>query len=260
LNKLSEVVKQFEELKKEYNWGTNLPYMLSGAYNLPQKDVMEWLGTNRYTVNTIVHSLLSDASDEVYNELKAEDYSNIKKLYIVGGGPKLQKSIDGLKSIIQNDEDALLYHSSSRYANGLIDVSSQSIIGLSGSEADKLIERMGVKNLSKFDYLLPASPRKMNTSLHDSIKGRAVELPFKKSSIGDSPLGMGLDLASELNINEIYLVGFDGYDFPNKVQLSLMNENQNAIDAFVRQGGQIVSLTSTTYGNVIRKSIYSKLS
>ena len=40
---LSSTVALFEDMKRDYGWGTNLPYMFSGAYSLPQKQVMEWM-------------------------------------------------------------------------------------------------------------------------------------------------------------------------------------------------------------------------
>jgi 4-hydroxy 2-oxovalerate aldolase len=39
-NSLSNVTAAFSELQKKYEWGTNLPYMVSGANSLPQKDII----------------------------------------------------------------------------------------------------------------------------------------------------------------------------------------------------------------------------
>src|SRR5690606_31594235 len=55
--KLSGVVDAFESLKHHYKWGTNLPYMFSGAFSLPQKQVMEWVGMNRYPISNILNAL-----------------------------------------------------------------------------------------------------------------------------------------------------------------------------------------------------------
>ena len=38
-NELSKTVDDFTELQSHYEWGTNLPYMVSGANSLPQKQV-----------------------------------------------------------------------------------------------------------------------------------------------------------------------------------------------------------------------------
>ena len=43
-NLISNIVSEFYLLKKKYSWGTNLPYIISGFYSIPQKKVMDWLG------------------------------------------------------------------------------------------------------------------------------------------------------------------------------------------------------------------------
>lgn len=60
-NQLSKVVDGFTALQKTYEWGTNLPYMVSGAYSLPQKDVMDWVGKRFYSFNSIIRALQNQA-------------------------------------------------------------------------------------------------------------------------------------------------------------------------------------------------------
>ncbi len=258
LNKLSEVVKRFDSLRKEYGWGTNLPYMLSGAYNLPQKDVMEWLSTNRYTVNTIVHSLLNESDQASYPELQNDQIDQKEALYIIGGGPSVSKVKEDLIEHLAGNDKALIYHSSSRYANDLKQYSSRSLIGLAGSEADKLTERIGKEKVKEYHYLLSASPREMQTDIPVEIAELVRELPNSCSEFGDSPIGIGFDLARLMGLKKVYLLGFDGYDQPTNEKLNLMNENQTAMDQFVQLGGEIIALTKTNYSGVIQKSVYSK--
>jgi 4-hydroxy 2-oxovalerate aldolase len=52
---LAGIVADFEELRQKHHWGTNLPYMVSGANSLPQKDVMEWVTRRFYSMNSIIH-------------------------------------------------------------------------------------------------------------------------------------------------------------------------------------------------------------
>ena len=61
---LGKTVARFEEMKREYNWGTSLPYMCSGANSLPQKEVMDWVGMNRYSLNSILNAL--NFSDKLF--------------------------------------------------------------------------------------------------------------------------------------------------------------------------------------------------
>lgn len=47
-NVLSDVITAFQPLLERYKWGTNLPYMISGANSFPQKEVMEWVSNRAY--------------------------------------------------------------------------------------------------------------------------------------------------------------------------------------------------------------------
>lgn len=62
-SELSKVVSEFEELRKLHQWGTSLPYMFSGAKSLPQKQVMEWVGMNRYPLGSIINALNNQQQD-----------------------------------------------------------------------------------------------------------------------------------------------------------------------------------------------------
>ena len=55
-NVLGDVITAFIPLYKEYHWGTNLPYMISGANSIPQKEVMEWVSNRTYSFNSIVRA------------------------------------------------------------------------------------------------------------------------------------------------------------------------------------------------------------
>ena len=57
------MVSEFEELRKLHQWGTSLPYMFSGAKSLPQKQVMEWVGMNRYPLGSIINALNNQQQD-----------------------------------------------------------------------------------------------------------------------------------------------------------------------------------------------------
>ena len=48
LDSLCDTVSIFEKLRANYQWGTNIPYMISGAFSLPQKEIMELIGMERY--------------------------------------------------------------------------------------------------------------------------------------------------------------------------------------------------------------------
>lgn len=56
-NILGDVITAFQPLLDKYQWGTNLPYMLSGAHSIPQKEVMDWVTNRTYSFNSIVRAL-----------------------------------------------------------------------------------------------------------------------------------------------------------------------------------------------------------
>src|SRR5690606_25201134 len=88
-NRLSAVVDGFEELQQHYGWGTNLPYMVSGANSLPQKDVMEWVSKRYYSFNSIIRALQNQKEGVKDNRRLPmfEPAKSFKKAIIVGGGP-----------------------------------------------------------------------------------------------------------------------------------------------------------------------------
>jgi len=66
-NILSNVVSVFEKMKEEYGWGTRLPYILSGLSSLPQKDVMDWVTKRLYSMNSIMHALENQRTENKNN-------------------------------------------------------------------------------------------------------------------------------------------------------------------------------------------------
>ena len=78
-NVLGDVVSAFESLQQQYQWGTSLPYMLSGANSIPQKDVMEWVQNRIYSFNSIVRAL---------DNRKSHKHDNAKYPVISGSANK----------------------------------------------------------------------------------------------------------------------------------------------------------------------------
>jgi 4-hydroxy 2-oxovalerate aldolase len=119
-NALSEVVDSFEELQKEYAWGTNLPYMVSGANSLPQKDVMEWVSKRYFSFNSIIRALQNQKDGKKDNqELKTfAPTKTFKKAIVIGGGKSSLQHIEGIKEFIgrQNGEICIIHASSKNAA------------------------------------------------------------------------------------------------------------------------------------------------
>lgn len=261
---LGGVVANFEELKKEYgNWGTSLPYMFSGAHSLPQKDVMEWVGMNRYSLSSILNALNNKkltVEDNIKLPLLVKEKS-FKTAVILGGGKSVNTHKEAIEKYAESKGDFCLIHAGIKNVSKFKDLNCKQLIALVGVEDDGVLDKIDVVDRTKRTYILPPYPRKMGVSLSSQIQLLAKELvsiEFTKSSV-DSPFVVALQTALNLGVEEAFLIGFDGYDIDlNKNQFALAQENQNIInDALKIEGFSVKSISPTKYENIELTSIYS---
>ena len=265
-SELSKVVSEFEELRKFYQWGTSLPYMFSGAKSLPQKQVMEWVGMNRYPLGSIINALNNQKQD-VKDNLKLpvlEKVEKHKKAIILGGGLSSGSHKTAIQKFFENIKtDACLVHAGTRNVLEFLDVKCDQYYGLVGFESDKLLKQIG--DFSKIDQtcIYPPYPRPMGTTVPVGIQELAKELETITftNATSDSPMALAIQVALDLGAKEIYLVGFDGYDVNiNQNQFVIAHENQKVIDDAVQISEvEVKMLTPTKYKNIEVLSIYSLL-
>ena len=74
-NHLSNVVDVFADIQSQYLWGTNLPYMVSGANSSPQKQVMELVTKRAYSFNSIIRTLQNQFKGLKDNQSKLPPFS-----------------------------------------------------------------------------------------------------------------------------------------------------------------------------------------
>ncbi|KGL64362.1 4-hydroxy-2-oxovalerate aldolase [Polaribacter sp. Hel1_85] len=261
---LGGVVASFEHLKKEYgNWGTSLPYMFSGAHSLPQKDVMEWVGMNRYSLSSILNAL-NNKKLTVEDNVKLPVLSKVKSFktaIILGGGKSVNSHKDAIVKYAESNNDFCLIHAGTKNVIQFKDLNCKQAIALVGVENEEFLNQIDVSKRENSMFILPPYPRKMGVSLSSGIKLLAKELAnieFTKSSL-DSPFVVAVQTALDFGVSELFIVGFDGYDVDlNKNQFALAQENQNIInDALKLDGFSIKSISPTKYENIELTSIYS---
>lgn len=263
---LSNVVSEFEDLRKHYQWGTSLPYMFSGSKSLPQKQVMEWVGMNRYPLGSIINALNNQKQD-IKDNLKlpilrkSETY---KKAIVLGGGLNAKTHRKAIQKFFENESDnACLVHAGTRNVSKYLDVECNQYYGLVGFESDKLLQQLGDFSKIKQVCVYPPFPRPMGTTMPSAIQRLSKELEAISftSATSDSPLALGIQIALDLGAKEIFLVGFDGYDVNiNQNQFLMAHENQKVIDDAVKIiGVSVKSVTPTKYKNIEVLSIYSFL-
>jgi 4-hydroxy 2-oxovalerate aldolase len=262
-NVLGNVVAGFEELKKQHDWGTNLPYMFSGAHSLPQKDVMDWVGMNRYSLSSILNAL-NNQKLTVKDNIKLpvlEKSQSFKTAIILGGGKSVGANKDALVKYAESEKDFCLIHAGIKNVLNFKNIDCKQLYCLVGVESDKLLEEMlHIEEVSP-EFIFPPYPRKMGVSIPSQIQERSKELKsieFSNSST-DSPFVVALQTALDSGVSEIFLIGFDGYDTAlNQNQFVLVQENQNIINDILKVDGLYVkSLSPTKYENIQLTSIYS---
>ena len=174
--KLSECVSVFEKLKTKYNWGTNLPYMISGVNSLPQKDVMQWIGMNRYNLNTIVNTLNNNNFSDNVDLKKFKLNKKVKSVLIIGGGPSVKNSLMGIFSFLKKNPNILLIHTGLKYIKTFEKVKNDQLYCMSGYESDDLQTILNQISIEKSIFVYPPTPRKMDIEIPDLIKNKSYQI------------------------------------------------------------------------------------
>ena len=98
----------------------------------------------------------------------------------------------------------------------------------------------------------------MGTYIPEELKNKTFELKridFTDKYF-DSHFALALQTALQIGVEEIFLVGFDGYfDNVSSKEFDLANENNYLIEKFTTINFKLVSLTETKY-NIELQSIY----
>ena len=262
-NPLSKVVDGFSELQKEYVWGTNLPYMVSGAHSLPQKDVMDWVGKRYYSFNSIIRALQNQANGVKDNlQLKKFDAQGLFKrpVLFIGGGDSVKEHNHAIEIFLLGNPSIILIHSSSKNAGLFKLVENLQIFCLSGNEGYRLEKQLGDQLPVHFMVVLPPYPRKMGTYIPEQLSSFASELiqnRFGKEFI-ENITSTVLELSLQIQPENLYSVGYDGYNGQmSQIQAELFHENNLLFKSI--EDVEIVSLTPSLYDGLSHTSIYKIL-
>ena len=264
-NALSKVVDEFTELQKKYDWGTNLPYMVSGANSLPQKQVMEWVSKRFYSFNSIIRALANQSKGLDDNrQLPKFDVGKEKKYksaLIVGGGPSVIHSSEAVHQFLTDQPDLVVIHASSRNAMSFEHIENDQFFCLVGNEGHRMEQVFGDTSKVKGKCVLPPFPRKMGTYIPSLLENRAFELSEVSFTpqFKDTHTSLALQTAIEMGVKHLYLIGYDGYgggSMGQKEQEFFM-ENEFLFNQAKKLGLGCISLTPTQYKNMEQGSIFS---
>ncbi|MEX2437632.1 MAG: aldolase catalytic domain-containing protein [Candidatus Babeliales bacterium] len=262
-NALSEVVSVFEKMQAQYGWGTNLPYMVSGVSSLPQQEVMDWVTKRTYSMNSIVRALQNQNAGDLDNAKLPllNGNENFKKAILIAGGPSAIKHSSAIHKWIEiNKKNIIVIHVSSRHVKHYEGVDAPQIYCLVGNEGHRLEQTFDNLKAVNGRCILPPYPRKMGTYVPESMMKETFELKEVNftDKYNDSHTAISLQTALELGVEEIYSVGFDGYngEMIGEKEKDLLKENSYLFERFSKK--QIIrSLTQTQYNELEAGSVYS---
>lgn len=264
-NALERAVSAIEPLLNTYKWGTNLPYMISGSNSLPQKDVMDWVTTRFYSLNSIIRALSNQKNKVDDNEkYPIANFGVNEKVLIVGGGPSVADNINGILAFLEEDVNISIIHASSKNAAYFKHLNNTQYFCLVGNEGRRL-ERV-LDDLANFNgqCVLPPYPRKMGTYVPKSVIDKTYELDKIDFTdrMQDAHTTIALQVVKNLNAKEVFLVGYDGYSSDNvsKKELELINENEYLFDLAKRNFSKFISLSKSSYNINSSSNIFYLLS
>ena len=261
-NVLSRVVDHFSNIQKYYEWGTNLPYMVSGANSLPQKEVMEWVGKRFYSYNSIIRAL-TNQSKGIKDNLELDYFDpthKSSKVMIIGGGPSGTEHAQAVNEYLNENLEVNVIHASSRNAKSYNRILNKQIHCLSGNEGYRLESTFKNMEIDNRIAILPPYPRFMGTYIPKLFNDSAFQL--KKISFTDEYLdsvtAVSIQTALDLGAKEIIFVGYDGYkDEVNTNELELFNENERLFSKLKETNTKVISMTKTNYQELALSSIYA---
>ncbi|GAB2770364.1 aldolase catalytic domain-containing protein [Salinimicrobium soli] len=262
-NALSQVVAPFEAMQKEYGWGTNLPYMVSGANSLPQKEVMSWVTKRYYSLNSIIRALSNQSRGLEDNvDLKnLDEEKKFKSAIIIGGGPSGKKHSKAINEFIEKQESICIIHSSSKNSQEFKDVSTLQIHCLAGNEGHRLEDSYIDMSIKDKLAILPPYPRSMGTYIPEKLEKVAFQLEAINftDKFHESVTSLAIETALTLGVEKLYFAGYDGYLGEIKTQeLELFNENEYIFKSLKKNGKVTpVSITPTLYDNLEPQSVFA---
>jgi len=264
-NALCKVSDLFEVLQKEHGWGTNIPYMVSAANSLPQKEVMEWVSKRYYSYNSIIRAL-QNKKGGIEDNLKFKILKNdiiSQDVLIIGGGESVIAHSEALVEFLKKRPEITIIHASSKNAKPFIELTNKQIFCLVGNEGHRLEDVFQVYKGINYSCVLPPYPREMGTYVPHSVINCTSELEsvdFTKFRIF-SHTSLAIQTAINLGARKVLVAGYDGYSgdkIAEKEQELFIENDQLFFDA-QKNEIEFYSITPSKYKHLKAKSIYGML-
>ncbi len=251
---LNSLTGKFDQLRIDYKWGTNLPFMVSGIRSLPQDSVMSKVKKRYFSLNGFTQQSNFKISKTQSLKLKVQS----DKAVIVGGGDTVKVHSSALIEFLRDNPEIPVLFASSKNVSALSGLPNQQWHLLAGNEGKRLEKELEDNEFENRVGI--AVPEFFNTLnyIPQKIRHNTVTLEDKNylEKFKRSVTAVILQLCKQKNIKEILLCGYDGYGpTMNKAELELFEENERIFKEFGEEL-RLISLTPTEYG-VNSQSVYT---
>jgi 4-hydroxy 2-oxovalerate aldolase len=262
---LSEVTGAFQDLQEQYGWGTSLPYMVSGANSLPQKEVMEWVSKRYYSINSIIRALSNRTKGvkDVDSFSTFKPKSEFKKVVIIGGGSTAISHSEAVKRFLEDNPSIPVIHASSKNALAYSVISNPQFFCLVGNEGIRLEKVFESFKGFTGECILPPFPREMGTYVPKALKDKTYELESVSftTDVADSHTAIALQTTLLMEAEIAYFVGYDGYagTFIAQKDQELFIENSRLFEDAIGAGLVCIAITPTKYTALEASNVYQNI-
>lgn len=258
---LNGLANSFMNLKDKYKWGTNLPYMVSGAFSLPQDTVMSQVKKRYYSLNAIIDEVSQSGilKFRKKNFSKFDNFKSVDKVLLIGGGSSVEKYSTVLIEFLKMNPEIAIIFSSSKNVQVFSGVSNLQIHCLSGREGKRLEKFLKTVDLKNRLFVIPPKHISAFNFVPMAYLKKTYELEHIDftDNLKTSATAMAIQIAFQLTAKELFLTGYDGYgESVTKDQLELFDENQILFNNLKNGQPKLTALTPTLYA-VTLQSIFS---
>jgi 4-hydroxy 2-oxovalerate aldolase len=269
---LSRVVSAFSQLQVQYEWGSNLAYMISGFAGLPQADVMDWFGTRRYTLSSVVSALRQQGGDGVdtkqfppMSTAVELDALRDRPVIVIGGGASTIEHAAAIADLVRAT-NGIVIHSTTKNAQAFDHCTFPQLYCLAGEELARVRaadRRRMLGGDSRF--IVTQEPPRFEGTVPDFDNCYMVPAWLPQSQEGclgpvadEAPLDLAFAAARSLQAARVYLAGFDGYPNASLADQQTAQGVQAAIEIARRtwtSDDTLVAVTPSLY-DVPQRSVY----
>jgi 4-hydroxy 2-oxovalerate aldolase len=272
-------LQEFDQLQKEYNWGSNIYYYLSASYGIHPTYIQEMLSDERYGIDSLLSAInflksspspsfsvekmnraASGIAGDENGAWSSSEWLKGKAVLILGSGPGTKKYIEPLKNFIKKHKPIVLcLNINEEVPVDIVDAY------VACHETRILIESDKYEDLKK-PIIMPLS--RVSESINKKLQKveildfglriqEGVHTIADNGCILNSPLALAyaISIATAGCSSKLYLAGFDGYETADPRQLEMVKMLKNYKE--YSDAVQLIAITPTTY-SLDKISIFAK--